>query len=449
MQAHWRWRTLLAKTILSLLALPIIVSMIVNITRSALGMEVAVADLSSYLKRHRLPATVYAVLSLAGSYVLLKRTFPNQIEEPQEKTGLPAGHNWGFDVACASVLETQLEESYVNWVMHNIFGGFIVIDRNENIIILNCPAFDELGCEPDSLLGQHISAFYRFPNAPAHDSPLLEALHNGSASRRVSYRLGRYFEAFNSPLTGPRGEVLGAVCLFVDVTHRVEQERELKSLEKAQRVGQLAASLTHEIRNPLALVKGYLQLLQADEQQEPFREQFALMIEQLERVNNMLQDFLGKAKEGSEPKVPASLTALVRRLQPMLESEAQLAGVSLQLELEAVPSFSLNANEIQQLLLNLYRNALEATPAGGQVTIATGTTPANQPYLRVVDSGCGMSAELLQAVYAPFVTTKPQGTGLGLPHCLNIARSYGAELAIDSTPNQGTLVQVTFPACEA
>lgn len=337
------------------------------------------------------------------------------------------------------------EQAQITWVMENIPGGIIVINKEETITFFNCPAFRELGCTPANMLGNHISAFHQRFGTPTVGSPLLEALHKGIKSRRVSHRLGRYFEAVNQPLYNEQEEILGAACLFIDVTERVLQQRELERLEKAQIVGQLAASLTHEIRNPLAVVRGHLQFLSTIEERADRCQQYELMIEQLDRVNTMLQDFLDLAKERLKQPTLDSLTAIVNRVRPMLESEAFLAGINLQIELEDTPEFLMCPDDIHQLLLNLYRNAIEATEAGGTIRVQVGLTEEKEPYLAVSDTGCGMTPEMVAKVGTPFTTTKPNGTGLGLVQCKHIAESYGAKLSIRSQPRQGTHVTIRFP----
>ena len=336
-------------------------------------------------------------------------------------------------------------QAQITWLMENIPGGLIAIDNQETITFFSCPAFKELGCTPANMLGNHISEFHQRFGLQGDASPLLEALHKGTKSRRVSQRLGRYFEAVNTPLVSEQGQIQGAVCFFNDVTERILQERELKRLERAQLVGQLAASLSHEIRNPLAVVRGHLQFLGETEEQEALRGQCELMIEQLDRVNVMLQGFLDLAKERLKQSTSDSLSAIVASLRPMLESEAYLTGVKLRLELSDTPVFQMCPDDIQQLLLNLYRNALEATPTGGEVRIEVGLTKMHKPYLQVRDTGCGMTPEMLARIGTPFMTTKQHGTGLGLHQCLNIAKSYDAELSIQSKPQQGTSVTVCFP----
>lgn len=337
-----------------------------------------------------------------------------------------------------------LEQAPITWVMENLPGGIITINQEEIITVFICPAFKELGCTSANMVGKHISAFHERFGTSTVGSPLLESLHKGVKSRRISHRLGRYFEALNQPLYNDRGQIQGAACLYIDVTERVLQEQELKRLERAQMVGQLAASLSHEIRNPLTVVRGHLQFLSTTEERDKLCEQYELMIEQLDRVNTMLQDFLSLAKDRLREPTLVSLTTIVTRLQPMLESEAYLAGIRLQIDAEETPEFLVCPDDIQQLLLNLYRNALEATPVGGSVLVKVGLE-GEQAYLKVSDTGCGMTPELLAKVGTPFMTTKPNGTGLGMVQCMNIAKSYGAKLAIKSQPRQGTCVTVSFP----
>ena len=219
----------------------------------------------------------------------------------------------------------------------------------------------------------------------------------------------------------------------------------LEQLEKAQMVGQLAASLSHEIRNPLAIVRGHLQFLGTTEEQAAKKAQYELMIEQLDRVNTLLRDFLGVAKANLKQSQSIALSSIISRLQPLLASEAYLAGVNLKIVMEEVPKLLLHSDDIQQMLLNLYRNALEATRPGGTVTIRVSQTGNREPYLEISDTGCGMTPAVLAKLGTPFMTTKPDGTGLGLLQCFNIAESYQAHLFFASEPGQGTRVIVRFP----
>lgn len=219
----------------------------------------------------------------------------------------------------------------------------------------------------------------------------------------------------------------------------------LEQLEKAQMVGQLAASLSHEIRNPLAIVRGHLQFLGTTEEQAAKKAQYELMIEQLDRVNTLLHDFLGVAKANLKQPQLVSLSSIISRLQPMLVSEAYQAGINLKIVLEEVPKLLLHSDDIQQMLLNLYRNALEATHQGDTVTIRVSQTGNRESYLEISDTGCGMTPAVLAKLGTPFMTTKPDGTGLGLLRCFNIAESYQAHLSFTSEPGQGTRVIVRFP----
>lgn len=246
--------------------------------------------------------------------------------------------------------------------------------------------------------------------------------------------------------TAERFDISGQACMLsilTDITERKAMEIEMMRLDRLGLVGEMAASIGHEIRNPMTTVRGFLQILKNNEDYSREREYFDLMIEELDRANSIITEFLSLAKNKMVELKPFNLRTILTTIIPLLQANAVLQDQNIVLQMEAVPDLLLDAKEIRQLVINLVYNALEAMATGKEVTIRT-YVDNEQVVLSVQDEGCGIEPELLEKVGTPFFTTKERGTGLGLAVCYGIATRHQAKIDIETSP-QGTTFLVRFP----
>ena len=220
-------------------------------------------------------------------------------------------------------------------------------------------------------------------------------------------------------------------------------EKEMVRLDRLNLVGQMAAGIGHEIRNPLTTVRGYLQLLAARSVNEHQKPTLELMISELDRANSIITEFLSLAKVQEPDLRFENLNGIITNLFPLLQSDAFTQNKDARIILGDIPDFlPLDAKEIIQLILNLCRNGLEAMDNGGCLTIQTYST-TDEVVLIIEDQGCGIPTEHLTKLGTPFFTTKNQGTGLGLAICYRIAQSNNAKIEVNSSPN-GTAFYIRF-----
>nr|WP_285855784.1 ATP-binding protein [Paenibacillus camelliae] len=206
----------------------------------------------------------------------------------------------------------------------------------------------------------------------------------------------------------------------------------------------MAASITHEIRNPMAVVRGYVQLLQ-ERSHVAQREYFSIIIEELDRTNQIISDFLTLAQNKREQKFSNSLNDVINELVPLLQADANLRGQMLVVELsDQLPPYQINESEIKQLLLNISRNGMEAMQQDGVLTIKT-MFVNRQIILSIADTGLGIPDELKQKIFEPFYSSKRMGTGLGLPLCANIVHRHNGKISVLNNSQQGTIFQIHFP----
>ena len=170
---------------------------------------------------------------------------------------------------------------------------------------------------------------------------------------------------------------------------------------------------------------------------------FDLMIEELDRANDIITEYLGMAKNKKVDLQYVFLDLIIKSLHPMIQSDANHREIGVKLDLNKPPQPLIDENEIRQLILNMTRNGLEAMSAGGTLTIGT-TTEGSDIVLYVKDEGQGLPSDIIDRLGTPFVTTKDNGTGLGLAVCYSIAARHNASIGYDTGPS-GTTFYVRFP----
>lgn len=234
-------------------------------------------------------------------------------------------------------------------------------------------------------------------------------------------------------------------CLSVyyrDISQRKMFEKEMARLDRLNLVGQMAAGLGHEIRNPMTTVRGLLQILGDKEEFNQSKSFFKLMIEELDRANSIISEFLNLAKNKAVDLKSLNLNSLIEILLPLINADTMVSDNNINVELQGIEVLLLDEKEIRQLVLNLVRNGLEAMPGGGTLTIKT-FMDGEEVVLAVGDEGSGIDNEALENIGTPFFTTKENGTGLGLATCFSIAARHNAEIKLE-TGLSGTTFFVRF-----
>lgn len=329
-------------------------------------------------------------------------------------------------------------------LMQHLAGGYFILDAQANLI---------------QAWGELVQSFLRVPIQEAFGQPLPEIvnaeigidLHSLDAlkSRTVSRGL-RHTGAFGAgeltveitaiPLQGG-----GVLTLMRDVRQALRTDGETQ----LEVIGELAASAAHEIRNPLSTIRGYIQLMaRSDRRSAEFGEYSAIALRELDRVNELVDDFLSLARQRPDMTEEIDLKASLQDVLIMVGLPSEEHKVDVQLEIdEALPTLRGHSHELRQMLHNLIRNALEAMPEGGTLTLKVSASASGDLIvLRVADSGVGISESHLGHIFDPFYTTKAHGTGLGLPLCQKIVEAHGGRISVESRPGSGTVFTVILPA---
>jgi two-component system, NtrC family, sensor histidine kinase HydH len=225
----------------------------------------------------------------------------------------------------------------------------------------------------------------------------------------------------------------------------MESHQHLTRAERLSALGTLAAGLAHEVRTPIAAIKGALDILASRARPDtPEAEFTALAVRELSRLGTLLEDFLAYARPRPPERVPVRLPELVDRVQALLVTEAHGRDVTTRVHVEGTGELTADPAQLTQVLLNLVLNAIQATPAGGHVEIAVRDEP-EAVDVTITDQGPGIPSEVAERMFEPFFTTKSKGTGLGLPIAQRIVAAHGGTLEVAPTGSTGTRVTIRLP----
>jgi len=264
-------------------------------------------------------------------------------------------------------------------------------------------------------------------------------------------RPGARFWSRGRALRGTSGESVSLVGVTIDVTERHELEERLRRSQRLEAIGQLAGGIAHDFNNLLTAVGGYAALLRAELAEDDSRrgrtDEILAAAERAATLTSQLLAF--SRRQALEPR-RVDLNAVVRGSRSLLEQVIG-EGVGLELALaDGLPAISADSAQLELALVNLALNGRDAMPDGGTLTVVTRAAGKDAVEIAVVDTGSGMSAEVLEHAFEPFFTTKPvgRGSGLGLASVHGVVSQSGGSVDIESAPGAGTTVRLGFPAAE-
>ena len=322
-------------------------------------------------------------------------------------------------------------------ILESITDAFFSLNRQWQFIFVNEEAEKFWLKGRDELIGRNI--WELFPESlPVYYSLYQKAINTKEATHFEI--MGLYSDKTYEVYVYPSNE--GLSVYHRDISERKMFEKEMARLDRLNLVGQMAAGIGHEVRNPMTTVRGFLQLLGVKGEFEQFKGYFELMIEELDRANSIITEFLSLAKNKAVDLQPLSLDRLIENMFPLIQADAMLSDKEIIMELKDTAVLPLDEKEIRQLILNLVRNGLDAMSGGGKMMIRT-SMDGEEVVLAVADEGSGIKTDDLEKIGTPFFTTKENGTGLGLATCYSIAARHNAEIHID-TGLSGTTFFVKF-----
>jgi len=325
-------------------------------------------------------------------------------------------------------------------ILDGIDDGFYALDQDNTVMYVNKETARMVGKQSTDIVGKNILEVFYSPQ-------FKDDIIYGDKVRELNEPM--YYESYIAAWDiwyGKKTYPLANGCIaiyFRDITDNKKMQHQLTRLDRLNIVGQIAAGISHEIRNPMTTVRGYLQWFSTKDYFKNYSSQFQLMIDELDRANYIISEFLSVAKDKEIIMEEHNLKKILESILPLLKSDALLANKNIMTDLQDLPYLLLDENEVKQLILNLVRNALEASERGQTVMIRT-RVDKERVYLEVSDHGKGIPPQIFSKIGTPFLTTKDYGTGLGLSVCYGIASRHNAKIEVKST-DKGTTFKVFFP----
>ena len=346
-------------------------------------------------------------------------------------------------------------QAFSDYAINSLTSGLTTTDVNGSVLTLNRAGENILGITSKSALGRPAQEMLQMPEACRG---IFGPLESRPPLPRVEYaftrRDGHQIELGISTaiLVTPRGES-GFVITFQDVTEARRQEREARMQQRLAAVGEMAAGIAHEIRNPLASMSGSIQILR---QELPLTEEQAqlmdIVLRESERLNETIRSFLAYARPQRNAASRVDVRSVVSETATLLQnSPERQADHVIAVDVPGDPVCCLaDESQIRQIVWNLATNGLRAMPDGGELRLrvdasAGGTGGADCARIAVQDSGVGIPADELESILQPFRGGFSKGTGLGLSIVHRIVSDYGGELEVTSRQGEGTTVMVKLP----
>ena len=356
--------------------------------------------------------------------------------------------------------EVRTQRQRLETVINSIDDGIVVLDSERKIIAANDAFLQRANSSREQVLG---CSCYKVEPGPCNlsDCPTLACLKAGTRQVRICERKTgnnavAWEEIHASPILDSSGRLTQVVEVWRDISDRRAAEAKLAESYRLASVGILASGFSHEMNTPLATtlmcVEGILREtpIEHDNPKDPskIREQASIAREQILRCRGITQHFLRLSRGQRQAADIVDVNAAIAAAQRLVEPTARASSVTVLVQ-PSPHTLRVRADEaeLQNLLVNLLLNAIQASKAGGKVMVAT--QGGDAIHIRVTDEGCGIAPEHQQKIFEPFFSLRPGGTGLGLFLSLNAVRNWGGTITVESVPGKGSTFGVVIPAIHA
>jgi len=342
----------------------------------------------------------------------------------------------------------RLYEHHKN-IMSSISSGILVTDRNGVVSIFNREAERITGLSASEVVDR---ALAELPTVAPFDPVIRKTLAGGTTSARDEMTLLVRGErpvpvGFSTSLLRDReGRVTGAIVVFRDLTEIKNLRDKVARSERLAFLGEMAASVAHEIRNPLNSISGFAQLLRERIDQDTRQHKYVqIIVEEAERIDKIIRQTLAFAKDDGASMEPVDLNEVINSMLSGMQDK--LTGKSLKITLDLdpyLPPVNGNPLQLRQVCSNLVNNAVQVLNGNGELRITT-HLEGDTVVARFEDTGPGIPAELKEKIFDPFFTTKPDGTGLGLALSQKILADHGGDIRIDDAVRRGSAFEIRLP----
>jgi two-component system sensor histidine kinase HydH len=366
-----------------------------------------------------------------------------------------------FLIGCSGVISLFLAQGYrsaktslsrmkafSDSLVENMPMGLMAINGRGDIISFNQTAETILGHTSRDVLGRKADEVL-----PQPCMALIQSLRVGEKflekEMDCPVKDGKIIplEVIATTLEEENGEFLGYVILFRDITEVHHLKKEMAKSQRLASLGNLAAGIAHEIRNPLSSIKGFATFFKERYRDNPEDEKTAeIMVQEVERLNRVISQLLEFARPMDIRRQPTSILTIIRHTLKMIEGLARKKDITIQTSLPPdIEKALIDSDKITQVFLNLYLNAVEAMEKGGILSVVLSAQNDRMIRIDISDTGKGIDREGLAHIFDPYFTTKTTGTGLGLAIVHKIVEAHEGEIRADSVKGKGTTMSVFLP----
>lgn len=333
----------------------------------------------------------------------------------------------------------------------------MVIAPDYRILDVNEPMLKKLGLKRDQVIGQYCYTITHHQDSPCcgndHPCPLTECLEQQKPTQATHVHFNRndeeiYYSISCYPIF-ENNRIIGAIELSRDITPEINKQKMMLQESKMASVGRLAAGVAHEINNPLTTILTTAMLMQEDlKAGDPFYDDLELITSETLRCRKIVSALLDFARQRNPMKKDESLTKLIGEVVLLTRKQGAFKDVRVECIhcADDLPLIPMDRGQMQQAMINLVLNGIEATEPGGSVRISAALSDDRAfAEIQVQDTGCGIPAEEQKHLFDPFYTTKESGTGLGLAITSGIISQHGGTISVSSTPGQGAAFTIRLP----
>lgn len=350
-----------------------------------------------------------------------------------------------------------MEELFEEWsclALDHLPVGLLVINRDKKIRIFNQTLSKLLGLKSEKVLGKPFLEI--LGNREQDFNILLQTLATGREFQNVRPQAVITASCSAACLVNTYavrnriGITVGAMAMFSPAARLQEMENAVVKAEKLAILGQMAAGMVHEIRNPLTAVGCFLQLLQKYLKGNPKEEYIPVMLAELNHANRLITEFLQFAKPGYSRRTSCSIIEIIKDVVMLVESEALARQLEIEVNLNVnIPNIIVDSEQLKQVFINIMKNAFDALSEDGKIFVQTAWNEL-EGFAQVSfrDTGVGIDEDTIANMFNPFFTTKESGTGLGMFTSKKIIDNHGGRIDIQSEPGKGTTVVVLLPVAQ-
>ncbi len=332
----------------------------------------------------------------------------------------------------------------------------MVIAYDYKIMDINDSLLNKLGLQREDVIGRHCYEITHHQYGPCsgdhHPCPLIQTMETEKPSKTTHIHLDKdkrkiYYSISTYPLL-ENGDVIGAIEISRDITNDINAQKAMMQQEKLASIGRLSAGVAHEINNPLTTILTTAMLILEDlDPQDPNYLELETISRETLRCRKIVTSLLDFARQSAPSRKPCDVNDVVNESVVLTKKQAAFKDVALTyLPAPDMPVVELDRGQIQQSLINLIINGIEATDAGGTITVSTAYQPQRKNIEIVVsDTGSGISESELLRIFDPFFTTKDSGNGLGLAITHGIIEQHSGTIDVESKPDRGTTFTIQLP----